>query len=160
MVCTIHQPSIEIFEVTAFPVPLVQQGLCLVPAFCKLHALSVGASIPVDGDSSCFLHFADSFNGADKCSSPQAFDDLLLLKRGGKVIYNGPTGKDSADLVRYFEGIEGVSKLQEGINPATWMLEISTVSAEERLGRDFAEIYAESDLFRYRTSSSHVQLLR
>ena len=78
----------------------------------------------------------------------QAFDELLLLKRGGKVIYNGATGKDSADLVRYFEGIEGVPKLQEGINPATWMLEISTVSAEERLGRDFSEIYNESDLFR------------
>ena len=79
----------------------------------------------------------------------QAFDELLLLKRGGKVIYNGATGKDSADLVRYFEGIEGVPKLQEGINPATWMLEISTVSAEERLGRDFSEIYNESDLFRH-----------
>ena len=79
----------------------------------------------------------------------QAFDELLLLKRGGKVIYNGPTGKDSADLVSYFEGIEGVPKLQGGINPATWMLEISTVSAEERLGQDFSDIYAQSDLFRF-----------
>ncbi len=78
----------------------------------------------------------------------QAFDELLLLKRGGKIIYNGATGKDSEDLVQYFEGIEGVSKLQQGINPATWMLEVSTVSAEERLGRDFADIYLESDLYR------------
>ena len=78
----------------------------------------------------------------------QTFDELLLLKRGGRVIYNGPTGKQSVDLVMYFEGIAGVSKLQEGISPATWMLDISTVSAEERLGRDFADIYDESELSR------------
>lgn len=29
---------------------------------------------------------------------------------------------------------------------ATWMLEISTVSAEERLGQDFADIFDQSDL--------------
>ncbi|KAK9857560.1 hypothetical protein WJX84_006546, partial [Apatococcus fuscideae] len=91
VVCTIHQPSIEIFE---------------------------------------------------------AFDELLLLKRGGRVIYNGPTGQDSSDLVLYFESIHGVATIQEGINPASWMLEITTVSAEEVVGQDFADIYAASDLFR------------
>lgn len=29
---------------------------------------------------------------------------------------------------------------------ATWMLEISTVSAEERMGRDFADIFQQSGL--------------
>lgn len=33
----------------------------------------------------------------------QAFDDLLLLKRGGHAIYVGHLGLHSADLVRYFE---------------------------------------------------------
>ena len=65
------------------------------------------------------------------------------------MIYNGPTGQQSADLVRFFEGIEGVPNLQKGISPATWMLDISTVSAEERLGRDFADIFYESELFGY-----------
>ena len=54
----------------------------------------------------------------------QAFDELLLLKRGGRVIYNGPTGRDSSDLVTYFQHIQGVPKIEEGINPATWMLEV------------------------------------
>ena len=81
----------------------------------------------------------------------QAFDELLLLKRGGRVIYNGPTGQRSADLVQYFEGIEGVPKLPEGISPATWMLDISTVSAEQRLGQDFADIFNESELSRQAT---------
>ena len=30
---------------------------------------------------------------------------------------------------------------------ATWMLEVSTVSAERKLGRDFADIYKESGLY-------------
>ena len=75
----------------------------------------------------------------------QAFDELLLLKRGGRTIYNGPTGADSCTLVSYFEGIKGVPKLTEGINPATWMLEISTLTAEERIGLDFADAFADSE---------------
>ena len=33
----------------------------------------------------------------------QAFDQLLLLKRGGQTIYCGPLGKRSSTLVAYFE---------------------------------------------------------
>lgn len=33
----------------------------------------------------------------------EAFDELLLLKRGGRTIYCGPLGKQSVDLVSYFE---------------------------------------------------------
>ena len=33
----------------------------------------------------------------------QAFDQLLLLKRGGQTIYCGPLGKHSSTLVAYFE---------------------------------------------------------
>ena len=35
--------------------------------------------------------------------SLQAFDQLLLLKRGGQTIYCGPLGKHSSTLVAYFE---------------------------------------------------------
>ncbi len=55
----------------------------------------------------------------------QSFDELLLLKRGGRTIYFGPTGDRSAELVNYFEGIRGVPRIEDGINPATWMLEVS-----------------------------------
>ena len=34
-------------------------------------------------------------------------------------------GKDSRELIKYFEAIQGVPKIEEGINPATWMLEVS-----------------------------------
>ena len=33
----------------------------------------------------------------------QAFDELLLLKRGGRPIYCGPLGKHSEDMVAYFQ---------------------------------------------------------
>ena len=52
----------------------------------------------------------------------QAFDELHLLKRGGKTIYAGPTGTESAELISYFEAVPGVPPIQPGMNPATWML--------------------------------------
>ncbi|WOG90844.1 hypothetical protein DCAR_0310090 [Daucus carota subsp. sativus] len=91
VVCTIHQPSIEIFE---------------------------------------------------------AFDELLLMKRGGQVIYGGKLGEKSQTMINYFQGIPGISPFPNEYNPATWMLEISTPASEERIGRDFADIYRDSDQFR------------
>lgn len=39
----------------------------------------------------------------------EAFDELLLLRRGGDVIYNGPLGLESQDMVNYFESIPSES---------------------------------------------------
>jgi ABC-type multidrug transport system ATPase subunit len=78
----------------------------------------------------------------------EAFDELLLMKRGGQVIYGGPLGHQSHLLVEYFESIPGVSKIKEGHNPATWMLEVSSAPVEAQLAVDFAEIYTNSDLYR------------
>ena len=52
------------------------------------------------------------------------FDELLLLKRGGWTIYYGPLGDNSKDLVQYFESVNGAKHLQQGYNPATYMLEV------------------------------------
>ncbi|KAF3781020.1 ABC transporter G family member 42 [Nymphaea thermarum] len=76
----------------------------------------------------------------------EAFDELLLMKRGGQVIYCGPLGNNSQKVVEYFESIPGVEKIKEKYNPATWMLEASSVSTEVRLGIDFAECYKTSSL--------------
>ncbi|KAB8105656.1 hypothetical protein EE612_039625, partial [Oryza sativa] len=78
----------------------------------------------------------------------ESFDELLLLKRGGRVIYAGQLGLHSQILVEYFEAIPGVPKITEGYNPATWMLEVSSSLAEARLDIDFAEVYANSALYR------------
>ncbi|KAL5822739.1 hypothetical protein ACOSQ4_020639 [Xanthoceras sorbifolium] len=76
----------------------------------------------------------------------EAFDELLLMKRGGQVIYSGPLGRNSHKIVEYFEAVPGIPKIKEKYNPATWMLEVSSVAAEVRLNMDFAEHYKSSAL--------------
>ncbi|KAH1107226.1 hypothetical protein J1N35_010994 [Gossypium stocksii] len=78
----------------------------------------------------------------------EAFDELLLMKQGGQEIYVGPLGHNSCQLIKYFEGIEGVSKIKDGYNPSTWMLEISTAAEEMALGFDFADVYKNSELYK------------
>ncbi|XP_076904317.1 ABC transporter G family member 35-like [Bidens hawaiensis] len=76
----------------------------------------------------------------------ESFDELLLLKRGGQVIYSGPLGRNSQHIIEYFVAINGVPKIPEKYNPATWMLEVSSSAAEMRLGIDFAEYFTTSSL--------------
>ena len=52
------------------------------------------------------------------------FDHLLLLVKGGKTVYFGETGEDSAALVAYFNGIPNVPQHNGTQNPATWMLNV------------------------------------
>lgn len=73
---------------------------------------------------------------------------LVLMKRGGQIIYGGPLGHHSQTLIDYLEAVEGVPKIAEGLNPATWMLDVTSHGAEARLGVDFADIYKKSPLFR------------
>ncbi|PSR91810.1 ABC transporter G family member 32 like [Actinidia chinensis var. chinensis] len=77
----------------------------------------------------------------------ESFDELLLMKRGGKSIYAGPLGTRSCKLIRYFEAIQGVPKIKPGYNPAAWILEVSSPAEEIRLGVDFADVYRKSSLF-------------
>ncbi|XP_052732540.1 pleiotropic drug resistance protein 1-like [Vigna angularis] len=77
-----------------------------------------------------------------------AFDELLLLKRGGEEIYVGPLGQHCSQLISYFEGINGVPKIKNGYNPATWMLEVTSEAQEAALEVNFTEIYKNSDLYR------------
>ncbi|KAH9666376.1 ABC transporter G family member 40 [Citrus sinensis] len=55
----------------------------------------------------------------------------------------------SIDIFEAFDaGIPGVSKIRDGYNPATWMLEVTAPSQEIALGVDFAAIYKSSELYR------------
>jgi len=70
------------------------------------------------------------------------FDDLLLLKRGGKVTYFGPLGEQSEKLINYFEEFPEIKKIEAGANPANWMLEVIASDA------DFIQRYAKSEMKR------------
>ncbi|KAG9444439.1 hypothetical protein H6P81_015779 [Aristolochia fimbriata] len=77
----------------------------------------------------------------------EAFDELLLMKRGGQVIYAGSLGHHSYKLIEYFEEVTGVPKIKDGYNPATWMLEVTSPAVEAQLQVDFAEVYCKSSLY-------------
>ncbi|KAF7137689.1 hypothetical protein RHSIM_Rhsim07G0149900 [Rhododendron simsii] len=55
----------------------------------------------------------------------------------------------SIDIFDSFdEGINGVCKIKDGYNPATWMLEVTSPVQEAALGVDFAHVYKNSELYR------------
>jgi hypothetical protein len=45
------------------------------------------------------------------------------------------------------QGIQGVNKIKDGYNPATWMLEVTATSQEQILDVDFSDIYKKSELY-------------
>ncbi|XP_042520973.1 pleiotropic drug resistance protein 3-like isoform X1 [Macadamia integrifolia] len=78
----------------------------------------------------------------------ESFDELVLMKSGGRLIYAGPLGQHSSRVIKYFEEIPGVPRIKDNYNPATWMLDVTSTSAEGERGVDFAEIYRSSSLFK------------
>ncbi|CAK4143652.1 unnamed protein product [Aphanomyces euteiches] len=77
------------------------------------------------------------------------FDNLLLMKRGGQMVFFGPLGLGSANLQNYLEAIPGTKPLLPGLNPATWMLDVigaGVAGASSGPVTDFAELYDKSPL--------------
>ena len=70
------------------------------------------------------------------------FDDLLLLKKGGKVVYFGELGLCSCNLVTYFEGL-GSSRMNKGENPATWMLNVLGEKIMVKGGNDYQGLWSD-----------------
>lgn len=76
-----------------------------------------------------------------------SFDSLLLLKRGGEVVFFGELGEHSCNLTEYLERFEATTKIKTHENPATWML--TTIGAGSNTSGhafDYAGAYAESKL--------------
>uniref|UniRef100_H3GK62 ABC transporter domain-containing protein n=1 Tax=Phytophthora ramorum TaxID=164328 RepID=H3GK62_PHYRM len=82
------------------------------------------------------------------------FDSLLLLRRGGRMVFFGELGKDSQNLIDYFQGYPGINPIKPGYNPATWMLECigagvgggkAVAGADPSQPLDFADRFLVSD---------------
>ncbi|KAG7350244.1 ABC-2 type transporter-domain containing protein [Nitzschia inconspicua] len=75
-----------------------------------------------------------------------SFDTLLLLKRGGEVVFYGDLGENSKNLISYLQQYEATPLIQPGENPATWML--TTIGAGSAGGEtfDYAGAYKSSEL--------------
>ena len=88
-------------------------------------------------------------------SGPEFFKFDRVL-RGKKSKINSCTGRCNSfcqlvhiehSFCTFGQEIEGISKINDGYNPATWMLEVSSSAQEEMLGIDFAEVYRQSELY-------------
>lgn len=71
------------------------------------------------------------------------FDELLLLKSGGRVVYHGSLGKDSRHLIDYFER-NGAKKCPQQVNPAEYMLEAIGAGNPDYKGKDWGDVWATS----------------
>lgn len=71
------------------------------------------------------------------------FDELLLLKSGGRVVYHGELGKDSRLLIDYFEN-NGAKKCPHDANPAEYMLEAIGAGDPNYKGKDWGDVWASS----------------
>ncbi|MCJ1400134.1 hypothetical protein MMC11_003338 [Xylographa trunciseda] len=71
------------------------------------------------------------------------FDELILLKSGGRVVYHGSLGKDSQTLIDYFER-NGGKKCPHNHNPAEYMLEVIGAGDPDYKGKDWGDVWASS----------------
>ncbi|KAI1843890.1 hypothetical protein JX266_009946 [Neoarthrinium moseri] len=74
------------------------------------------------------------------------FDELILLKSGGRVVYAGELGKDSQKMVKYFEG-NGGPKCPPDANPAEWMLETIGAGNPDYKGQDWGDVWIQSKIY-------------
>ena len=77
-----------------------------------------------------------------------AFDALLLLKRGGETVFFGPLGENSSNLIQYLERYEATPRISVGENPSSWMLTCigAGSSGSNKKPFDYAGSYAQSKL--------------
>jgi ABC-type multidrug transport system ATPase subunit len=74
----------------------------------------------------------------------EQFDDLILLKTGGNVVFFGELGHESNKLVTYFEE-RGAKPIERQENPAAWVLR--AFAGEQTSYKDWAELYKSSEQF-------------
>ncbi|KAH7314258.1 ABC-2 type transporter-domain-containing protein [Rhexocercosporidium sp. MPI-PUGE-AT-0058] len=71
------------------------------------------------------------------------FDMLLLLKRGGRMVYFGELGPGSRVLIDYLEK-NGAPACPSNANPAEYMLEAIGAGNPDQKGSDWADIWSRS----------------
>lgn len=96
-------------------------------------------------------HWTNNFSGRTVVATihqPSAavfemFDDLILLKKGGNVVFFGGTGEESCNLVQYFEE-RGAKPIERQENPAAWVLR-AYAGEHTSNDADWAELYKSSN---------------
>lgn len=74
----------------------------------------------------------------------EAFDRLLLLKKGGQTVYFGDIGKNSIDILNYFES-HGGRKCTLKENPAEYILDVIGAGATAHTDMDWFDVWQHSE---------------
>tara|TARA_R110002003_G_scaffold357_5_gene19117 strand:- start:4659 stop:8123 length:3465 start_codon:yes stop_codon:yes gene_type:complete len=72
------------------------------------------------------------------------FDQLLLLKSGGRTVYFGELGHDSQTMIEYFQR-NGAKKCPPKENPAEYMLEAIGAGNPDYKGQDWGDVWQKSE---------------
>jgi hypothetical protein len=146
VICTSQHQTNASIDVSSLPLLHVAHSSVFSP-FCLLPCLSA-----VHQPSAALFSF---------------FDRLLLLHRGGVVVYDGSLGVEGVNLVNYFEGLAMPSHLQHlppmrlppHTNPASWIMELIGAGTNVASGNEGdTNVYAELDFAEaYRSSALRQQ---
>ena len=71
------------------------------------------------------------------------FDELILLKSGGRIVYHGELGRDSRLLIDYFRR-NGAKACPKDANPAEYMLDAIGAGNPDYKGKDWGDVWAAS----------------
>jgi ATP-binding cassette subfamily G (WHITE) protein 2 (SNQ2) len=74
----------------------------------------------------------------------EQFDQLLLLAKGGRTVYNGELGKHAATMKAYFK--KHGAEIRDEENSAEAMIDI--VSGARSKGHDWAQVWLDSDEYK------------
>ncbi|CAK39222.1 uncharacterized protein An06g02550 [Aspergillus niger] len=77
----------------------------------------------------------------------QQFDNLLLLAKGGKTVYFGEIGHNSATLIHYLK-TNGRKQCSPGANPAEWMLEVIGAAPGSDTIVDWPKVWKDSSEYK------------
>lgn len=73
----------------------------------------------------------------------EEFDQLLLLKSGGRVVFFGELGHDSQKMIDYFKH-NGGRKCAPKENPAEYMLDVIGAGNPDYKGQDWGDVWQKS----------------
>jgi len=86
----------------------------------------------------------------------EAFDRLLLLKKGGQTVYFGDIGENSKILLSYFER-NGARRCESHENPAEYILESIGAGATANIHEDWYAKWCESK--EYKDTTHEIEIL-
>ncbi|KAF7594854.1 hypothetical protein BBP40_008184 [Aspergillus hancockii] len=72
----------------------------------------------------------------------EVFDNLLLLVRGGRVVYEGPLGDHCSTVLNYFARF--AEPCDPSRNPAEYLLDTVGASSRSQVTTDWSQIWSES----------------